>query len=96
MRLAGTGALARTLVAAGAAAIAVWATWCVVRGHVREAYRRGLAAQGFPRDYVRLLVELRLEHPNWRFSPLPVTDMTWDEIVEKESSPSWNLVVYSR
>ena len=50
---------------------------------------------GFPESYAVRLADLKAAHPQWQFEPLPVTDIPWDGIVDKECTPSWNLVAYS-
>ena len=72
-----------------------WGGWTLYRSRRIAAYRLDLVAHGFPDGYAAPLAELRFEHPSWVFVPQPVTDLTWDEIVEKEMTPSWNLVVYA-
>ena len=50
---------------------------------------------GFPASYASRLAALHAQHPSWSFEPIIVHDMTWDAVVDKECTPSWNLVVYS-
>ena len=85
----------RKAAAVAAAAFVCGVAWCVARACLRAALRRDLAAKGFPPSYVRLLLPLAWEHPRWRFEPLPVTDLSWDAIVGRECTPSWNLVAAS-
>ena len=72
-----------------------WGAWRIYRARCVEGYCRELVAAGFPASYAAPLAELRFGHPAWVFVPQPVTDLSWDEIVEKEMTPSWNLVVYA-
>lgn len=69
--------------------------WSVYRSHTIEGFRRELVAKGFPEGYARPLSELQFGHREWVFEPVGVADLTWDRIVEKELTPSWNLVVYA-
>lgn len=50
----------------------------------------------FPESYRVRLAALHERHPNWRFEPLAVTDLTWREVLDKECSPGWNLVNSNR
>lgn len=75
--------------------ITVGASWFIYKAHCLGIYRRDLAARGFPESYVGRLAQLQWEHSGWRFKPLFVTDLTWDKIIEKECTPSMNLVVYA-
>ena len=77
------------------AVIALWGGWRIYRAVKIEGCRRDLAARGFPASYVEPLANLQYSHPTWQFVQLPVVDLTWDEIVEKEMTPSWNLVVFA-
>ena len=95
VRAKGARWIVRGLVGLAALAVASWAVWSVYKAHRMEAFRRDLAGRGFPSDYVARLVELQWEHPRWKFRPLPVRDLPWRAIVEKECAPSWNLVVYA-
>ena len=81
--------------AALAIAASCWIAWSVYRSHTIEGFRRELVAKGFPEGYARPLSELQFEHREWVFEPVGVADLTWDRIVEKELTPSWNLVVYA-
>ena len=76
-------------------AILCWTAWRIVRARRIEAYGRELSARGFPRSYALRLAELQYDHPTWKFVPLPVSDLSWSAIVDKELTPSWNLVVYA-
>lgn len=60
-----------------------------------EEYRDQLRAQGFPRSYAVPLAKLKFDHPTWRFVKLPVEDVAWKDVIAKEMTPSWNLVVYA-
>lgn len=81
--------------AALAVAAISWVAWSVYRSHTIEGFRRELVAKGFPEGYARPLSELQFGHREWVFEPVGVADLTWDRIVEKELTPSWNLVVYA-
>ena len=87
--------LEKVVCVAAAVAITAWIGWRVYKAVRLEGYRRDLAAKGFPADYVAKLARLQWEHPKWKFELLPIADLSWDEIVEKEMTPSWNLVVYA-
>ena len=82
------------LAAAVATAIACWVGWSIYKSIRMAGFRRDLSAR-FPASYVDRLVDLQWEHPKWIFEPQPVADLNWNEIVERECAPSWNLVVYS-
>jgi len=65
-------------------------------GKLREiACRRQLVRAGFPDSYAVLLAPVQADHPNWRFVPLKVSDLSWDAIVDKECTPAWNLMAYT-
>jgi len=81
--------------AACALATAVAVSWLIYRAILMERYRRDLRGKGFPESYVSPLAALQFDHPRWRFELQPVTDLAWDEIVEKEMTPSWNLVIHA-
>ena len=83
------------VVVAFAAATACWVAWRLYKAKKLEEFRRDLAARGFPASYVRPLAVLQFEHRDWVFTPLPVVDLSWNEIVEKECTPAWNLVIRS-
>ena len=72
-----------------------WIAWSIYRSHKIEGFRRELAAKGFPESYAGRLAELQFCHRNWIFEPVGIADLTWDKIIEKELTPSWNLVVYA-
>ena len=72
-----------------------WVAWSIYRSHKIEGFRRDLAGKGFPEGYARPLSELQFGHRDWVFEPVEVADLTWDRIIEKELTPSWNLVVYA-
>ncbi|MBO7683370.1 MAG: hypothetical protein J6T51_01415 [Kiritimatiellae bacterium] len=79
----------RTLPAAVAAAALLLALGpCISRAR----YREKLIAAGFPPAYAKPLAELNYRHPRWTFQPLNVSDIPWSRIVERECTPSWNLV----
>ena len=78
--------------AAIAIAAICWIAWSIYRSHLIEGFRRDLLGRGFPEDYAERLVELQLSHRDWVFEPVEISDLTWDRIVEKELTPSWNLV----
>ena len=82
-------------IAAGVAALVVVLAMYVYRACKLAEYREKLTAKGFPTSYVERLAYLQYDHPDWIFEPLPVTDLAWDAVVEKEMTPSWNLVVYA-
>ena len=77
------------------ALIVGWIAWSIYRAIRIEHYRRALTERGFPESYVEPLSRLQFDYPNWVFEPVPVTDLTWDEIIAQECTPSWNLVVYA-
>ena len=85
--------------AAGVSAVALvvlgWIIWGIVRERKIEGLRQDFARRGFPGGYDRRLAELQYDHPAWKFEKLPIPDLTWDEIIAKELTPSWNLVVYA-
>ena len=81
--------------AALAIAAICWISWSVYRSHKIESFRRDLVAKGFPESYARPLSELQFGHQEWVFEPVGITDLSWDKIIEKELTPSWNLVVYA-
>ena len=85
----------KRLIAAVIVAIGCWVGWRIYKAVKIEAYRRDLAAKGFPAGYVEPLAVLQFDRPKWSFELMPVADMSWDEIVEKEMTPSWNLVVFA-
>ena len=78
--------------AAIAIAAICWIAWSIYRSHLIEGFRRDLLGRGFPEDYAERLVELQFRHRDWVFEPVQISDLTWDRIVEKELTPSWNLV----
>ncbi len=59
------------------------------------SFEARMLAKGFPETYVEPLARLHAAHPNWEFEPLLVSDMSWDAIVNKETTAGWNLVVHS-
>ncbi|MBR2837983.1 MAG: hypothetical protein IKE55_04320 [Kiritimatiellae bacterium] len=77
-------------VALGAAAAALLLALgpCVARSR----YRARMVAAGFPEDYATRLAALHADHPRWTFAPLPVADIPWEKVVDRECAPSWNLV----
>lgn len=75
--------------------ILCWIAWTVYKSHCINNYRRALCGRGFPDSYALPLAKLQFDYPSWQFVPVMVTDMTWNEIIEKEMTPSWNLVVYA-
>ena len=83
-------------VAAAIAVVAVcWIVWSIYRSHKIEGFRRDLVGKGFPDGYAQRLAELKFDHRAWIFEPVGITDLSWDKIIEKELTPSWNLVVYA-
>ncbi len=76
-------------------AIGCWVGWRIYRAVKIEEYRRDLTARGFPASYVEPLAVLQFDHPKWSFELMPIADLSWDEIIAKEMTPSWNLVVYA-
>jgi len=78
-----------------AVAVSVWVLWSVFRARRIELNRRALLGNGFPAAYARPLSVVQYEHPKWRFQPLPVGDMDFAAVVEKEQTPGWNLVVFA-
>ena len=87
--------LIRIVATALTVAVLACLAWGVVRIIRIAGYRRDLAARGFPPVYAERLARLQYDWPDWRFEPLPVKDISWKQVVEKECSPAWNLVVYS-
>ena len=82
------GALAAVLVAVALG----FAAWRVYRGVRISRFADDLIAEGFPVAYAERLAELKFDHRNWTYVPLPVRDLSWKEVVDKEMTPSWNLV----
>ncbi len=72
-----------------------WAIWTVIRACKIDENRRIFLARGFPEVYAERLASLQYDHPTWRFYQLPVEDMDFSAIVEKEATPGWNLVVFA-
>jgi len=87
--------LGKLVFAACALAVVFAVVLLIYRAIMMERYRRDFRERGFPESYVTSLAALQYGHPHWRFEMLPITDLSWDEIVEKELTPSWNLVVYA-
>ena len=85
----------RGLAAVAVLSVAVWTIWGVYKAHKLAAYCQALAEKGFPADYAGRLAGLLWNHSDWKFEPLFVKDLAWEEIVGKECTPSWNLVVYA-
>ena len=81
--------------AVAAAVIVVAAVWGIYRSRKIDGFRRELIGIGFPKSYAVPLAALRFDHPSWVFVPQPVTDLEWSAVIEKELTPSWNLVVYA-
>lgn len=73
-------------------ALAVWGIHALYRNLKLEEYREEFAKAGFPESYVGKLAELKFEHSKWKFEVQKVEGMSWEEIVKKELTPSWNLV----
>ena len=73
----------------------IWSLALAIRSHRIAEWHQYLLNRGFPESYAVRLAGLNYEHPKWVFVPLPVNDMRWNEVVDKECSPSWNLVVHS-
>ena len=84
-----------TLAAAILAVLVALTAWRVYKTCKLQEYRGLLTQRGFPEGYVERLIYLQYDHPTWVFEPLPVSDLDWNAIVEKECAPSWNLVVYA-
>ena len=78
-----------------AIAAVCWIAWSIYRSHKIEGFRRELSGKGFPDSYAGRLAELQFEHRKWIFEPVGIADLSWDRIIEKELTPSWNLVVYA-
>ena len=78
-----------------AIATVCWIAWSIYRSHKIEGFRRELSGKGFPDSYAGRLAELQFEHRKWIFEPVGIADLSWDRIIEKELTPSWNLVVYA-
>ena len=85
----------RGLAAVAVLSVAVWTIWGVYKAHKLAAYCQALAEKGFPADYAGRLAGLQWDHSDWKFEPLFVKDLGWEEIVGKECTPAWNLVIYS-
>lgn len=58
-------------------------------------FRQEMIRRGFPKSYATELAWLHWKHPAWKFIPLLITDVQWEDVVKRECSPSWNLVVSS-
>jgi len=56
-------------------------------------FAREMRERGFPKDYALALADLHERHPTWTFEPLLVDDMDWSDVVDRECTPGWNLVV---
>ena len=82
----------RIVLIAFAAGLLVWGFAVFLQVRRLAGWRRDLVAGGFPKDYATALAELKWEHPNWSFEPLIVGDLSWNEVVERECSPAWNLI----
>ncbi len=76
----------------------------VVVEETRESlddYREQLLQKGFPESYIPMLMELHIQHPNWKFNAHNVTQInnsgyTWDYVIEQMLSvPARNLMVKS-
>lgn len=76
-------------------AVISWSAWRSYRSYRISEKRQDLLGRGFPSSYAEPLAELQYEFPNWQFDPLPITDLPWQAIVEKEMTPSWNLVIHA-
>ena len=61
----------------------------------RSRYRARMIAAGFPKSYATRLAAIHADHPRWTFVPLQVQDIPWEKVVERECTPSWNLVARS-
>ena len=70
-------------------------TWWLVRTIKIDKYRLAFMKSGFPESYASELAVLKYDYPRWQFDLRPIGDIAWNEIVERECSPSWNLVIYS-
>lgn len=77
------------------AALACWGCWRIYRAVCVGRLCRELSAKGFPASYARALADLKFDRPNWIFELQPVTDLAWSEILRREETPSWNLVIAS-
>lgn len=69
--------------------------WFLYRELQIEHYGKILMARGFDESYAKPLARLQFDYPKWQFVPLRVDDLDWKTCVEKELTPSWNLVVYA-
>lgn len=85
----------KILVESCAVIAAIWCVFAVIEIVRFRSLRRQIEADGFPLSYADRLAALKVDHPNWRFVALPVSDITWADAVDKECSPGWNLVAYS-
>ena len=90
----------RTIILCGillaVAVIVIWSLALAAKAKKLTELRKFYVGRGFPASYAAALAELKYEHPRWVFQPQPVIDLPWDAIVERECSPGWNLVVYSK
>ena len=85
----------KILFAAVILAVGILIAWHLYKAAKIEEARRDFAAKGFPASFAEPLAHLKFAYPMWQFELLPVSDLSWDAILEKEMTPSWNLVVYA-
>ena len=78
-----------------AAVVVCWIAASLYRSRKIEGFCRDLVSKGFPESYARRLAALQYAHRAWVFEPVEIPDLTWEQIIEKELTPSWNLVVYA-
>lgn len=76
----------------GVLAAIAFGLWALYRSFKIEKYYR-LLSQRFPESYAKKLAPLQFDYPSWHFLPVTVSDLKWRAILEKELTPSWNLVV---
>lgn len=57
-------------------------------------FEKQLTKEGFPESYKPALRRLHTKHPNWRFKA-QLTNLDWNQVIEKESVPGYNLVPYT-
>lgn len=68
-------------------------------GETKEDYIEYLKSLGFPQDYAELLAPLHERHPEWKFTPIKITELsggkyTWTYVINKEVEDDENNTVY--
>lgn len=86
----------REVMIVGVTAVLVVMAALLVRRLRLSSCQQQLIREGFPQDYAWQLAPLRLDHPTWQFVPLGISDLNWQAILDRECTPSWNLVSYSK